>query len=181
VGVRLVERARAGDHGAFRELIDLEGDGCYAIAFRIVRDVERAQDAVQEAFLIAWRDLPQLRDADRFKPWLHRLLVRACYAESRRSAAGPPRVRELIVEPATERDFTIDVANRDDMDRVVRRLSPEHRAVLTKVGGDHGLDRLIPAHASMDGLVLVFAIVPDLLWHGVPAASLSGRGASASR
>jgi RNA polymerase sigma-70 factor (ECF subfamily) len=90
VGVRLVERARAGDHGAFRELIDLEGDGCYAIAFRIVRDVERAQDAVQEAFLIAWRDLPQLRDADRFKPWLHRLLVRACYAESRRSAAGPP-------------------------------------------------------------------------------------------
>ena len=59
---RLVERARDGDEGAFTELVDLDGDMCYAIAYRMVRDAERAQDAVQQAFLIAWRELPRLRD-----------------------------------------------------------------------------------------------------------------------
>ena len=59
---RLVERARDGDDVAFTELVDLDGDLCYAIAFRILRDAERAQDAVQQAFLLAWRELPRLRD-----------------------------------------------------------------------------------------------------------------------
>jgi RNA polymerase sigma-70 factor (ECF subfamily) len=66
----LVERAREGDHAAFRELIDLESHRCYAIAIRIVRDVERAHDAVQQTFLVAWRELPRLRDPDRFQAWL---------------------------------------------------------------------------------------------------------------
>ena len=74
---RLVDRAKGGDDAAFSELVDLEGDRCYAIAYRIVRDAERAQDAVQQAFLLAWRELPRLRDPDRFGPWLHRLLVNA--------------------------------------------------------------------------------------------------------
>ena len=54
---RLVERAREGDDSAFSELVDLDGNVCYAIAFRILRDAERAQDAVQQAFLLAWREL----------------------------------------------------------------------------------------------------------------------------
>ena len=54
---RLVERAREGDEVAFAELVDLDGGRCYAIAYRILRDVERAQDAVQQAFLLAWREL----------------------------------------------------------------------------------------------------------------------------
>ncbi len=78
---RLVEQARAGDDVAFAELVDLDGDLCYAIAYRILRDVERAQDAVQQAFLLAWRELPRLRDPDRFSPWLYRLVVNACYGE----------------------------------------------------------------------------------------------------
>ena len=72
---RLVERAREGDDSAFSELVDLDGNLCYAIAYRILRDPERAQDAVQQAFLLAWRELPQLRDVERFGPWLHKLLV----------------------------------------------------------------------------------------------------------
>ena len=63
---RLVERAREGDDVAFTELVDLDGDLCYAIAYRILRDAERAQDAVQQAFLLAWRELPRLRDPERF-------------------------------------------------------------------------------------------------------------------
>ena len=67
---RLVDRARGGDESAFTELVDLEGDRCYAIAYRILRDVERAQDAVQQALILAWRELPRLRDPERFEPAL---------------------------------------------------------------------------------------------------------------
>ena len=80
----LVERARDGDELAFAALVDVAGGRCYAIAYRILRDVERAQDAVQQAFLLAWRELPKLRDPERFDVWLHRLLVNACYEEFRR-------------------------------------------------------------------------------------------------
>jgi RNA polymerase sigma-70 factor, ECF subfamily len=80
----LVERARDGDEDAFTELVDSNGDRCYAIAYRILRDVDRAKDAVQQAFLLAWRELPRLREPERFEVWLYRLLVNACYEEARR-------------------------------------------------------------------------------------------------
>ena len=95
---RLVERAREGDDSAFTELVDLDGNMCYAIAFRILRDAERAQDAVQQAFLLAWRELPQLRDPERFGPWLHRLLVNACYDELRRHRRWSTRIRALPMD-----------------------------------------------------------------------------------
>ena len=95
---RLVERAREGDEVAFTELVDLDGDRCYAIAYRILRDVERAQDAVQQAFLLAWRELPRLRNADRFEVWLHRLVVNACYEELRRYRRSSANVRVLPID-----------------------------------------------------------------------------------
>src|SRR5690349_25088086 len=95
---RLVERAQGGDDVAFGELVDLDGDLCYAIAYRILRDAERAQDAVQQAFLLAWRDLPRLRDPERFGPWLHRLLVNACYEDLRRTRRWSTRLRAMPVD-----------------------------------------------------------------------------------
>ena len=127
--VRLVERARDGDEVAFSELIDLDGDRCYAIAYRILRDVERAQDAVQQAFLLAWRELPRLRDAERFEVWLHRLLVNACYEEHRRYKRWSDKVRLLPVDGPAGSDETVSVDDRDALERAFRRLSPEHRAV----------------------------------------------------
>ena len=64
---RLIDLARAGDDVAFTGLVDLHGGRCYSIAYRILRDAERAEDAVQQAFLLAWRELPRLRDPDRFE------------------------------------------------------------------------------------------------------------------
>ena len=128
---RLVEQAREGDDVAFSGLVDLEGDQCYAIAYRILRDVERAQDAVQQAFLLAWRDLPRLRDAERFGPWLHRLLVNACYREARR--AKQRQVVEVHMTAADARgdgDAQDRTAMRDQLERGFRRLTPEQRAVL---------------------------------------------------
>src|SRR4029079_14627430 len=121
---RLVERARDGDEVAFTELVDLDGDLCYAIAFRILRDVERAQDAVQQAFLLAWRELPRLRDPERFTPWLHRLLVNACYEEHRRHRRCASRIRALPVDGPASDDPTVSVADRDALDRAFLRLTP---------------------------------------------------------
>src|SRR3954464_3741030 len=126
---RLVERAQNGDAVAFSALVDLDAALGYAIAYRILRDADRAQDAVQQAFLLAWRDLPRLRDPERFGPWLHRLLVNACYEELRRHRRWTPRVTVMPVDGPGGPDATVSVDDRDTLDRAFRRLSPEHRAV----------------------------------------------------
>src|SRR3954447_15204979 len=80
---QLVVRAAAGDQDAFASLAASQIDRCYALAYRMLRDPDQAQDASQQALLGAWRDLPKLRDPERFEAWLHRLVVNACYAELR--------------------------------------------------------------------------------------------------
>ncbi len=125
----LVQRARDGDEEAFTELVDLDGDRCYAIAYRILRDVDRAKDAVQQAFLLAWRELPRLRDTERFEVWLYRLLVNACYEEARRHRRWTTRVRVLPLEGPVAPDPIVSVEDRDALERAFQRLSPEHRAV----------------------------------------------------
>ncbi len=94
----LVEQAQRGDQEAFAILARTHGDRLMAIAQRILRDVGRAEDAVQQTLVIAWRELPSLRDPDRFDAWLQRLLVNASYAEARRSRAWNANVRLLPVD-----------------------------------------------------------------------------------
>jgi RNA polymerase sigma-70 factor (ECF subfamily) len=79
----VVERARSGDRDAFASLVHQVSDSLFAVAFRILRDTGLAEDALQNALVAAWRQLPHLRDTDRFDAWIHRVLVHACYAESR--------------------------------------------------------------------------------------------------
>lgn len=152
--VDLVGRARAGDHDAFSQLVHLDGDRCYAIAVGILRDRERAQDAVQQAFLLAWRDLPQLRDPDRFEPWLHRLLVRSCYEEARRFRRWSGRVVTLSIGGTDEpggSDPTVSVGERDALERAFAGLSPEHRAVVLL---HHHIGWSLPEVADIVGVPL---------------------------
>jgi Tol biopolymer transport system component len=74
----LVERAGRGDHDAFTELARGAVTRLDQAARLILRDPELARDAVQEALIRAWRDLPRLRDPDRFDAWLYRLTTNAC-------------------------------------------------------------------------------------------------------
>ena len=127
--VDLVERAQRGDEDAFAMLVDEDGDRLFAIAYRILRDVERAEDAVQQAYLVCWRELPRLRDRERFGPWLHRLLVNACYEEARRWGRWRQRVRFLPIDGPAAPDQTQGIADRDALERAFGALSPEHRAV----------------------------------------------------
>jgi RNA polymerase sigma-70 factor, ECF subfamily len=126
----LVEAARSGDREAYADLIRIRGDRLYALAQRILRDVDRADDALQDALVIAWRDLPGLRDPDRFDAWLHRLVVRACLAEATRERRIVAHLRVLPVDVPTTGDDFHAVADRDQLERGFRRLTPQQRALL---------------------------------------------------
>ena len=126
----LTERAMHGDREAFTTLASIVGDRLYAVAYRILRDPHRAEDAVQQTLLIAWRQLPRLRDAARIEAWLRRLLVNACYADIKHEARWKPPLHVVPGSDPVEPDSTLSVVVRDELERAFRRLSPEQRAVL---------------------------------------------------
>jgi RNA polymerase sigma factor (sigma-70 family) len=130
VDLQLVEAARNGDREAYAELLRGRAGRLYAIAQRILRDPERAEDAVQDALVLAWRDLPALRDPARFDAWLHRVVVHACLAEARRTRRMTARLVELPVDIAVGRDDYLDVVEREALDRAFLRLAPEQRVLL---------------------------------------------------
>jgi RNA polymerase sigma-70 factor (ECF subfamily) len=125
----VVEAARRGDHEAFEALAIAAGDRLFATACLILRDRQRAEDAVQEALVHAWRDLPGLRDTDRFDAWLYRLVVNACADQGRNQRRWSNEVRMIRSEPTTE-DGATSLADRDQLERGFRRLKPEQRAIV---------------------------------------------------
>ena len=125
----LAEQARRGDRDAFASLVQMTSDRMYAIAARILRDADLAEDALQGALITAWRSLPTLRDPARFEAWLRRLLVHACYAEARRRRSWTTQIRVLPVDGPVGPDGLLSIVDRDALDRAFRRLSIEQRAV----------------------------------------------------
>lgn len=126
----LVERARHGDHDAFAMIADASIKRLDAAARLILHDPDRAQDAVQEALVRCWRDLPQLRDPDRFEAWLYRLLLRACYDEARRTKRQSVEVEIGPLDPGSTASADVQLADRDQLQRGLSRLSAEQRAVI---------------------------------------------------
>jgi RNA polymerase sigma-70 factor, ECF subfamily len=126
----LVARAQRGDEEAFAGIVDAVGGRLHAVAHRILRDIDLAEDATQQALLDIWRDLPDLRDPARFDAWSYRLLVRACYAEGRRTRRATPNLRLLPTDEPTLGEGLSQVVDRDQLERGFRRLSLEHRAVV---------------------------------------------------
>jgi RNA polymerase sigma factor (sigma-70 family) len=126
----LVERAQRGDRDAFAALAALFVARLDAAARLILRDHELARDAVQEGFLGAWRNLPTLRDPDRFEAWLRRLVFRACIDVIRRRGRRPIEVELLPIDGPAVADIATLIADRDLLELALRRLGPEQRAVI---------------------------------------------------
>jgi RNA polymerase sigma-70 factor (ECF subfamily) len=126
----LVERAVGGDHDAFAELVRASSDRLYGVATLILRDGDRAQDAVQEALVAAWRDVRALRHPDAWDAWLYRLVVRACYRVA--DADRRRRIVELrlIQGPGDSADPSEALADRDRVSRALATLPLDQRAVL---------------------------------------------------
>jgi RNA polymerase sigma-70 factor (ECF subfamily) len=130
--LELVERARSGDHDAFSILVRASVPRLLGAATLILRDQDRAQDAVQEALVLAWRHVRALRDPEAWDAWLYRLTVRACYRLA--NTVKRRSIVELHVvpdrEPAGEHDFPAALADRDLIGRELGRLPVDQRAVM---------------------------------------------------
>jgi RNA polymerase sigma-70 factor (ECF subfamily) len=100
----LVERAARGEPNAFDALARQASNRMYGIAYRILRDQYLAEDALQQALISVWNELPRLRDPDRFDAWTYRLIVRSATAEARRAGRGGPTSTLL---PARRRPCSI--------------------------------------------------------------------------
>ena len=139
----LVTRAQRGDRAAFGLIAAEIATRFLAVSRRILRAIDLAEDATQQALVAIWRDLPQLRDPARFDAWSYRLLVRACYAEGRRTRAWSPNIRILPAdEPSVSGDLDA-VLHRDQLETAIRRLSVDHRTVLVlHVYADIPVDRV---------------------------------------
>jgi len=128
----LVERAGRGEHEAFDALARLVSGRLFAVAYRILRDHYLAEDAVQQTLITIWNELPRLRDPERFDAWTYRLIVRSSVAEARRERRGGASIQLLPedsdVSPAPDQYRA--VADRDQLERGFRRLTPEQRAIL---------------------------------------------------
>jgi len=127
----LLAAAQRGDQAAFVDLIRVRSNRLFAVAQRILRDIDRAEDALQDALVIAWRDLRGVRDPDRFDAWLTRLLVNVCISQATRERRRTANLRVLPADgPVALDPNLVSVADRDLLDRGFRRLPPEQRAIL---------------------------------------------------
>jgi RNA polymerase sigma-70 factor, ECF subfamily len=130
--IELVERARSGDHDAFATLIRTTAPKLLGAARLILRDQDRAQDAVQEALVLAWRNIRALRDPEAWDAWLYRLTVRACYRAAK--TVNRRAVVELRIVPEREfvadGDFSSELVERDRVGRAMSRLPVDQRLVM---------------------------------------------------
>ncbi len=125
----LVIQAQGGDQVAFATLVTTMGERLTRVAVAILRDRTLAEEAIQQAVVNVWRDLPRLRDPARFEAWSYRLVVNACYGEARRGRHLPNALAVGVSEPVVPDGVAI-VADRDQLERGFRRLSVDQRSVV---------------------------------------------------
>lgn len=145
----LVIQAQHGDKQAFATLAAARADRFLSMARRILRDLDLAEDATQQALLTIWRDLPQLRDPERFDAWSYRLLLRACYVEARGRRRRAPTTNLLSIDERMTTDAIGSVEDRDQLERGFRRLSMDHRTVVVL---HHYLDLPLEAIGEIVGV-----------------------------
>jgi RNA polymerase sigma-70 factor (ECF subfamily) len=142
----LVSRAQRGEEAAFGELASSAVDRLFALAFRILRDSDAANDATQEALVKIWRELPALRDTTRFDAWSYRILVNACYVEIRKLRRPSP---VALAMPVPTDDPIGAVVDREQLERGFSRLPVEQRAALVL---QHYLDLSLADIAEVMGV-----------------------------
>ena len=98
----LVTRALQGDKEAFDNIFDQYSRIMHRTAYRIVKDQDIAEDAVQDAFILAWQRLPSLREAGALRPWLLRIVVNQCISFKRRLARSTMFLRQSFFEQETD-------------------------------------------------------------------------------
>jgi RNA polymerase sigma-70 factor (ECF subfamily) len=126
----VVVLASARDDNVFEALALRNGPRLDRLARQFLRDPELAADAVQDALIQAWRDLPGLRDPAAIDRWLHQILVRTCIDASRHRRRALA-VNDRATGTLSTSDCVAQLVDRDEMEGALRRLQPRERAILT--------------------------------------------------
>jgi RNA polymerase sigma-70 factor (ECF subfamily) len=125
-----VEQAQRGDHDAFAQVVRQTIARQDALARVVLRDPELARDAVQDALIRAWRDLPGLRDPERYEAWVYRLTLRACIDETRRRRRHIIEVELSPLDGEPAPDPADHVADHEALETAFATLDAEHRALV---------------------------------------------------
>lgn len=146
----LVIEARLGDDEAFMQLVEIETPEAFRLCLAVLRQPHDAEYALQEAFVRAWRDLPDLRDVERWPSWFRRIVVSTAIDTSRRKKTH--RLVPLAFhEPEPAPDRSAAFAEQDEVGRAMSRLDSKDRALLALRFG-HDLE--LPDVAAALGIPL---------------------------
>ena len=129
-----VARARRGDERAFAALVRHYDAGLRALAFRLLGDRARMDDALQETYVKAYRALPQFRGDSAVGTWLYRIAYNACLDELKRTRAVVEL--EAVRERAHDADPAEAMSLRQTLGRALAELAPEDRAAVLLVDAD---------------------------------------------
>jgi len=131
----LIALAKQGDQAAFGLLVNRYQDQVYNLVCRTVGDVHHAQDVAQEAFIRAWRALPQFEERSKFSSWLYRISINCSFTELRRlkrpldqiptEEFDSPKFLDPL-ESSQEAEFE----KRDLVERLMKGLSPIYRSIV---------------------------------------------------
>jgi RNA polymerase sigma-70 factor (ECF subfamily) len=137
----LVRMAQGGDNRAFDELVERYRDKVYRLGFKILRHEEDAAEALQDAFLSAYRGLKNFKAESTFSTWLYRIATNAALMKYRKRRDGHVSLEQSQssnedAEPIQLTDWStqpvqdlLDAETRDVMEEGISRLSEELRTV----------------------------------------------------
>ena len=130
----LISRARGGDREAFGALVEQYRDNVYRLAYRMCGNAYDADEAAQEAFVAAWRALPNFRGDAKFSTWLYRLTSNAAIDVMRREKRHQTVGDGEMVDLADDADSPQETVERTEQQEAVQKalatLSEEYREVL---------------------------------------------------
>ena len=134
----LLRRHVAGDPDAFGTLVGRHRDRLWAVALRTMRNPEDAADALQDAYISAFRRAGSFRGESQVTTWLHRVVVNACLDRLRRMRvrAADPLPEDLdrsTVLASRPTDPLEEQQQRDDVQAALAQLNPDQRAALVLV------------------------------------------------
>lgn len=158
VETAVLDRARRGDADAFAIVVRHYDPALRALAYRLLGSRDRMDDALQEAYVKAFRALPRFRGQSQLGTWLHRIVFNACLDELNRvRRSGTVSLDEAADSVSPLPDHADRLASRERLDQALALLTPHDRAAVVLVDGQ-GFDY----HAAAEVL-------------GIPAGTVASR------
>jgi RNA polymerase sigma-70 factor (ECF subfamily) len=121
----------------FTEIVEQYSDLAYSVAFRMLRNAEDAEDAVQEAYISAFKALPNFKGQSKLSTWLYRIVVNACLMKIRKDKSRSKYISENLFDDALvydqkndPEDAAVNSELRSTLEGGLDYLSPDLRAVV---------------------------------------------------